>query len=86
VGQVDRVREGQSERIEVLAGRRYQQAAVFRLGGGWSGSGFGSATSQSEQGEAAASGERYDSATTNGLPPSLALISTAAAAASALVG
>lgn len=70
----------------MLAGRRYQQAAVFRPGYGRRGRGFGCATSQSEQGEAAGSGERYDSATTNGLPPSLALISAAAAAASALVG
>lgn len=46
---------------------------------------LGAAANQNDQERAAGCGGPYDSATTNGLPPTLALISGTAAAASALL-
>ena len=85
IRQIDRIRQGNGEGIERLGGLGYQQAGVCARRGRWSRSGLGGAAGQGKQENAAGSGEPYDSATTNGLPPSFALISGTAAAASVLV-
>jgi hypothetical protein len=84
-GEGDRLAQDDGKGVEGLGRRGGEQAGILSRGRrrGWSG--FGGAAGRSNEKNAAQGGGTYDSATTNGLPPNLALISGTAATASALV-
>ena len=83
VGPADRLCQCYGERIQ--RGSRTSREETGILGGREGGRcGLRSATCQCEQVHAAPGGGAYDSVTTNGLPPSLVLMSGSAATASAL--
>lgn len=85
VCRVHRISQRYSEGIESPRRIGGKYAGISRLRRCWGRGGSRCAAGKSEQQEAAARVKRYDPATTNGLPPNLALIAGKAAAASPLV-
>jgi hypothetical protein len=86
VGRIDWAGQRDAEGLGILALVRRQAALVqtLRYDGGERRR-LGAAANQNDQERAAGRGGPYDSVTTNGLPPTLALISGTAATASALL-
>lgn len=86
MGQIDRATQRHGERLGLPGRVRRQEALIpiFRYDGE-RGRRPRAAADQNDQERAAGRGGLYDSATTNGLPPTLPLISGTAASASALV-
>jgi hypothetical protein len=83
--QVYRLREDDRKGVQTSGRWGRQQTGICGRWGRKTLGGLGGAAGQSNQEEAAPGGKLYDSATTNGVPPSLALISGTAETASALV-
>src|SRR5918999_2949198 len=84
VGQVNRVGQRDGEGVDRIRSGCGQPAGVSGVGN-WRSRRCSGASGQWQQ-DADDDGEPYNSATTNGLPPSLALMSGRAAMASAFVG
>ena len=86
MGELDRLGQDDGQGLGMLSGVRRQATFVANLRCDWKrGAGSWATADQDEQEHAAGCGGAYNSVTTNGLPPTLALISGTAATASALL-